>query len=177
MLEYVKTLAMPQSVVQMCDMLRTMPDGCVVELGVYQGGSALELYKVCEEQGRELWLYDTFSGIPFMGAHDSHKVGDFGDTDAEKVSRLMPKARVIQGIFPFSLAAMPNIAFAHIDADQYDSIRMALYVLGPMMVKNGVMWFDDVGCLDGANKALAGWREHYKKPAFVAECGKVYVRF
>jgi O-methyltransferase len=153
------------------------PEGCFVELGVYQGGSAYPLYLVAEEQGRKLFLYDTFTGIPYKSSVDSHEIGDFRDTSAESVSRMMPKATVVQGIFPFSVVKMPPIAFCHIDADQYDSIRMAIWIFGPRMVKGGIMWFDDVGCLDGANKAYNEWVKEENIAPYKAESGKFYVRF
>lgn len=161
----------------MVDYVRKCPDGCVVEVGVYQGGSALWLSEVCEEQGRELWLYDTFSGIPYQGPDDSHKVGDFSNTSAEAVSKMIPKARVVEGIFPKSLKSMPPVAFAHIDADQYQSIMDSINALKPLMAPGGVMWFDDVGCLEGANKAFNEWRLANNKEAYKAESGKFFMRF
>jgi len=176
-LDYVLMLADVASAEEMCAALRQCPEGNVVEVGVYQGGSAMRLYEVCEQQNRKLYLYDTFTGIPFKSGFDSHNVGDFADTDARKVSALMPKALVMQGVFPFTVVKMDPIAFAHIDADQYNSIKMALYVLGPMMAKGGLMWFDDVGCLEGATKAFNDYRNEWKKTAFQAKCGKYYMEF
>jgi len=171
--EVVYQLVGNDTMAEMCELVRTMPQGCVVEVGVYQGGSAMWLDKVCQEQQRELWLYDTFTGIPYQGPDDSHKVGDFGDTDAEKVSRLIPKAQVVKGLFPDSIQKMPPVAFAHIDVDQYESYKGCLDALAPLMVPGGVMWFDDVGCLEGANRAVREWG----RPLEVAKCGKVYARF
>jgi hypothetical protein len=162
---------------EMCRVLRECPPGCVVEVGVYQGGSARWLYEVCEEQHRSLFLYDTFRGIPFQGPGDSHKVGDFGDTDIETVSKMLPKSVVIQGVFPDSMVKMPRVAFAHLDCDQYKSIKDAIYALTPLMVEGGIMWFDDVGCLDGANKAFNEWREETGMDAYKAKCGKYFARF
>lgn len=125
-----------------------------MELGVYQGGSAWALARLAEKQSRKIYLYDTFEGIPFKGEFDSHAVGDFGDTSAEAVKKAIPYAEVIKGVFPDSLVEMPEIAFAHIDADQYQSIKDAIEILGPKMVQGGVMWFDDVDCLPGALRAF-----------------------
>lgn len=132
----------------------TPPGGCFVEFGVYKGGSAWHLARVAEAQGRELHLYDTFTGIPYRIEMDNHLVGDFADGDYEGVCRRIPYAKVHKGIFPETLVPMPPVAFAHIDADQYQSIKAAIDVLGPMMVKGGAMVFDDVPCLRGATQAL-----------------------
>lgn len=130
------------------------PPGCIVEFGVYKGGSAWHLARVAQAQGRELHLYDTFEGIPYREEFDNHLVGDFNDTDYEAVCRAIPYAKIHKGVFPETLVDMPPIAFAHIDADQYQSVKAAIEVLGPLMVKGGSMIFDDVPCLRGATKAL-----------------------
>ncbi len=130
------------------------PPGCFVEFGVYQGGSAWYLAHLAREQGRECHLYDTFEGIPFKGTHDTHEVGDFADTSYEAVSAAIPYAKVHKGVFPGSLVAMPPIAFAHIDCDQYQSVKDAIDHLGPLMVKGGLMLFDDYHCLASATLAI-----------------------
>lgn len=137
-----------------CEIASECPPGCFVEFGVYKGGSAWHLSRVAERQGRELHLYDTFTGIPYREDFDPHKVGDFGDTTYEAVCAAVPYARVHRGIFPDTLVPMPPIAFAHVDADQYQSIKAAIEVLGPLMVKGGAMVFDDYPWLPGAVKAL-----------------------
>lgn len=154
------SLIHPDNIQTLCEIASDCPPGCFVEFGVYQGGSAWHLSKIAEEQGREIYLYDTFTGIPFKDGIDSHAVGDFGDTSFEAVKAAIPYATVVQGVFPKSLVKMPPVAFAHIDADQYQSIKDACEVLGPMMVKGGSMVFDDVWCLEGATRALeeTGWR-------------------
>jgi len=136
--------------------------GCFVEFGVYKGGSAYHLARVAENQGRELHLYDTFSGIPYRGEFDQHNVGDFADTNYEAVSAAVPYARVHPGLFPDSLVPMPPVAFAHIDCDQYESVKAAIEHLGPLMMKHGVMVFDDVPCLASATKALDESGLHYE---------------
>lgn len=148
-------------------------EGCFVELGVYKGGSAWHLAKLAEAQGREIFLYDTFTGIPFKGEFDVHKVGDFGDTSAAQVQADIPYAHVIVGVFPASLVPMPRVAFAHIDADQYQSIRDACRVLGPMMLPGGKMVFDDVWLLAGATRAL----QETLWPTVKSTSGKAMVQF
>ena len=138
----------------MIQMARETPPGCFVEVGVYKGGSAQLLHEVAVEQGRRLYLYDTFTGIPFKDSIDSHIVGDFNDTDIDQVREVAPTAIIVQGIFPESIVAMGLIAFAHIDCDQYRSVLDCCIILGPMMVPGGVMWFDDWECLDGATAAI-----------------------
>jgi asparagine synthase (glutamine-hydrolysing) len=49
---------------------------------------------------------------------------------------------------------MPPIAFAHIDCDQYQSVKDTLLYLMPLMAPGGVMWFDDYGEIEEAKRAV-----------------------
>jgi O-methyltransferase len=139
---------------RMCVIAWNAPQqGCFVEVGVYQGGSALHLARIAEEQKRPLYLYDTFTGIPYQGELDPHAVGDFNETEYELVRDLIPYATVVQGIFPQSMVEMGPVAFAHIDVDQYQSYKEAFEVLVPLMVRGGAMILDDYGHLPGATAA------------------------
>jgi len=150
------------------------PKGAIVEVGVYQGGSALRLYQVAREQNRRLYLYDTFTGIPFKDAIDAHHPGDFGDCSYHAIKSAFPEAEVVKGIFPESAVSMGLIAFAHLDCDQYKSVKDSILRLMPHMVDGGVMWFDDYGGLAGATQAV---EECLPKDKLVqAKCGKTYYR-
>lgn len=149
------SLVCDRTIEELLSYAKTVPAGCFVEVGVYKGGTAWHLWQICEQEGRELFLYDTFTGIPFQDpAVDSHKVGDFNDTSAEAVQAAIPGATVVAGVFPDSAITMPLVAFAHIDADQYQSVKEAAQYLFPRMVHGGIIWFDDFNCLPGAAKAV-----------------------
>jgi hypothetical protein len=138
---------------EMLCLARSLPSGCLVEVGVYQGGSAWHLTQLALEQQRDIYLYDTFTGIPYAEAIDSHHPGDFADTSYHAVCQLLPTARVIQGIFPDSAIEMPPVAFAHLDCDQYRAVKESAEYLMTRMTPRGVIWFDDAPCLAGAKKA------------------------
>jgi O-methyltransferase len=143
------------TIAELVSYARQTPAGAFVEVGVYQGGTAWHLASVAREQGRELFLYDTFTGIPHSDTDkDVHKVGDFGDTSIEQVREAIPDATVVQGIFPASAVRMPQISFAHVDCDQYQSIVETSEYLIPLMVPGGMIWFDDYNCLSGATQAV-----------------------
>jgi hypothetical protein len=129
------------------------PLGCFVEVGVYKGGSASHLTELAENQKREIYLYDTFTGIPFKEDYEKHDVGDFSDTSYEYVKSALPYANVIKGIFPESAIEMPEVAFLHIDVDQYKSYVDCINYFKPKMAKGGIMWFDDYELL-GAQNAI-----------------------
>lgn len=122
------------------------PDGATVEIGVWKGGSALVLSKV---RPGPLFLYDTFTGIPYQGPLDTgNPVGKFSDTSADAVRRLIPGATVIEGLFPDTLVEMPPVGFVHADADQYESTKAILQTMPPLMVRGGFILFDDFGVPD-----------------------------
>ena len=150
------------------------PHGAIVEVGVYKGGTAWHLNELCNKQDRELYLYDTFCGIPFKDEIDPMTVGSFSDTSREAVEEAIPGAKVIAGVFPASAVPMPMIGFAHIDCDQYRSVKDAIDYLLPRMLRDGVMWFDDYGYLAGATKAV---QERFGiDKILIARCNKGYVR-
>ena len=132
----------------------TCPEGCFVEVGVYQGGSARVLYSVSERQGRKLFLYDTFSGMPFKGEFDTHDIGMFSDCSAQEIQSMYPNAVVCAGVFPGSIIDMPSVAFVHADADQYQTTKDIVSHLGPRMVKGGMMLFDDYYCVPSCIMAV-----------------------
>ena len=129
------------------------PAGCIVEVGVYKGGSASRLTELAEKQQRPIYLYDTFTGIPCKDDVDRHEIGDFSDTSYEAVKNALPYAIVTQGFFPESAIDMPDVGFLHVDVDQYQSYVDCINYFKPKMVPGGVMWFDDYE-LAGAKKAV-----------------------
>lgn len=149
------------------------PSGAFAEVGVYQGGSARSLYAVSERQGRQLFLYDTFCGMPFQGGHDTHPVGMFSDCSIDDIRRDMPNAIVVPGIFPQTVVPMPPMAFVHADADQYDSTLAICKVFAPLMVSGGLILFDDYYCVASCIKAV----DEYFPERDVLPDGRAVVRF
>lgn len=137
------------------------PPGNFAEIGVYKGGSASLLYQIAEEQGRKLFLYDTFAGHP-----DNHHASDdqnvhppnhYSDAiDPNELQRLLPNAIINIGVFPQTLVDMSPLAFVHSDADLYYVTKAICTLLPPRMVPGGQLYFDDyghVGC-EGVRQAV-----------------------
>ena len=139
--------------IELLNAAEASPPGCFVEVGVYRGGSAWRLLQIAKAQGRELYCYDTFTGIPYKGPLDNHSVGDFADVDVSEVTLTLAGAHVIKGVFPWSAVKMPPIAFVHLDCDQYTAVYDSAQYLQPFVVEGGVIWFDDSPCLPGARQA------------------------
>ena len=137
------------------NMASDCPDGLFIEIGVYKGGSAKPLYDLAVKQDRPIALFDTFEGMPYADPElDSHIVGEFGDVDFGEICRLFPKAMIFKGVFPFTFPPyLPDIAFAHVDCDQYECVKAACEILSSQMIDGGVIMFDDYG-LAGAKKAI-----------------------
>ena len=130
------------------------PLGCFVEVGVYKGGSAYQLYEVAALKGRQLHLFDTFTGIPEKTAIDVCKIGEFKDVSAEAVQAAMPDAHLHIGIFPGTLTdEVKDIAFTHIDCDQHETCKLAIKLLWERTISGGIMAFDDYP-LPGIRKAI-----------------------
>lgn len=142
----------------MTNLARSSPVGCFVEIGVFHGGSAWELYKVAMAQGRELHLFDTFKGTPvFTEGLDHHKIdGEFTSPLApDRIRHLMPDARLHIGTYPETHPIdLPPVAFIHCDCDQYLSYRAVIDVMWPKVVESGFMLFDDYPYLQGAKRAV-----------------------
>lgn len=139
------------------------PDGAVVEVGVYRGGTAVLLREAAPEA--PLVLYDTFTGHPTPSAADApvHREGLFSDTSLEAVWLRFVGCRTpplfVVGRFPDSLAMGPLpqlVAFAHVDVDLYESTRDALAAIWPHLGVGCVIVCDDYGFDDcpGAHRAV-----------------------
>lgn len=141
--------------VELVHTARECPSGDFVEVGVYKGGTAAALAGVAREQGRRIFLFDTFKGMPHASAGDHHKVGDFADTSLQAVRKAIPHAICKAGVFPQTLSPeVGPIALAHVDCDQYESVKACCTDLAPRMVPGGVMVFDDYDVLPGAKRAV-----------------------
>lgn len=146
------------------------PEGAIVEIGVYKGGTAWWLEKL----GRPLFLYDSFCGMPVSSGRDTHKIGVFSDCSAEAVQKAIPRATLVKGMFPESLIDMPPVGFVHADADQYESTKAILEEMPPRMVRGGFILFDDYMISDcqGCTDALI---ESKYRILLITETGKALV--
>jgi len=122
-------------------------EGCVVEVGVYTGGSAKLL--ALDNPNRSIHLFDTFTGIPYnSGPNDLHDKGDF-DADEKQVRSYLSDCSNVRfhvGIFPDTWpkdGSIKNIALAHCDVDMQRSAEDFIHIIYPLVTINGVIIFDD----------------------------------
>jgi O-methyltransferase len=139
------SVILPHRLASMAAVAAMTPAGCFVEVGVFRGGSAFVLWQIAEHQSRELHLFDSFTGIPLACDIDRHRIGDFADVSLERVKASIPRAQFHVGMFPSTLPDdLQNIAFVHVDCDQYETYCACIDRLWPRMVAGGAMVFDDI---------------------------------
>lgn len=147
--------------------------GDFVECGVFRGGSALLLASVLvyDQYPRELFLYDTFEGLPPHGEHDravagvgpEHFEGDVLAASEEEVranvakSGILPRfVTLVKGDVRDTLPRYNHnrIALLHLDTDWHDSTNIELELLYPRVARGGVVLADDYGHWLGQKKAV-----------------------
>jgi O-methyltransferase len=139
--------------------------GDIVELGCYEGTSALFEARIMQAMAphKQLWLYDSFQGLPVKASQDSSPVGTQfkqGELNANKSNLIahfkkagLPMPHIKKAWFnDLAPADLPdNICFAFLDGDFYESIKDSLKLVWPKLVMGGVLVVDDY-----QNEALPG---------------------
>lgn len=132
--------------------------GCIVEVGVWRGGSAgimaqaLKLARV----SIPLLLFDTFLGVVKAGEMDTNYLGgEHADTSIETVKQLIIKTgyentAIREGVFPDNQKLSDSeekigISLIHIDVDTYESAREIANYAFKWLLPGGIMIFDDYG--------------------------------
>lgn len=156
--------------------------GAVVECGVLRGGSMMLVARALLAEGaadRELWLYDTFSGMEEPGPRDRSVFGlrprhrwrrrqeegrnRWGHAPIEEVRENMertgyPRDRVryVRGRVQETLPEVrpERISLLRLDTDWYDSTRHELEHLYPRLAPGGILVVDDYGHWEGARRAV-----------------------
>lgn len=156
--------------------------GKLIETGCALGGSALIIAAV-KNKHRLLEIYDSFEQIPPPSSNDgqdAHQRYDqitsgksrgidgnmyygYQDNLLEVVSQnfstfgyplLENRAELIKGYFENTLHINGPVAFAHIDCDWYESVKICLYNISPQLVIGGRMIIDDYFDWSGCKQAV-----------------------
>jgi len=137
-------------------------EGDIIECGVWNGGSAAVMgcannsVKNTVSEKREIWLFDSFAGLPKPSEHDDliekEKFAGLFKGSVENVKRIfktlnlsLDNAHIVEGWFGETLraASIKNIALLHIDADLYDSVKACLDNLYDKISSGGFLVCDD----------------------------------
>ena len=159
--------------------------GEYIEAGVALGGSAILLGKIKPKE-MPLKLYDVFGMIPAPGVNDgedAHKRYNeirLGKSDGlghntyyGYIENLLDVVKnnirdagldlesnridCIPGLFENTLNPEAPIAFAHVDCDWYDSVKVCIDRITPHLLRGGIIIFDDYSSYQGCKRAVDEW--------------------
>lgn len=182
--------------------------GAIVECGVWKGGSMMAVAETLMRENdttRDLFLYDTFEGMPEPGELDKTRKGEAasvllaGDNDKEKnlvwaystletvvagmasVGYPLTQVHYVRGKVEDTIpGTVPgDIAILRLDTDWYESTRHELIHLFPLLNKGGVLILDDYGHWQGARKAVDEYFAEYKQPMLlnrIDETGRIAIK-
>jgi O-methyltransferase len=158
--------------------IRQKIDGALVECGVWRGGSVMAMALTLKEMGeaREIYLYDTFSGMSAPSEADeevAHQIF-FKNRTSENSSNWLfcpieeVQTNILETGYPIEKChfikgkvedTIPKeipekIALLRLDTDFYESTKYELTHLFPRLSPKGVIILDDYGLWKGARKAV-----------------------
>lgn len=143
--------------------------GDIVETGVFRGGMMMIAATTLLELGniRDLWLYDTYQGMPEAGEHDQKLDGSpmlgkhvctLGEVKGNMLSTGYPKEFIhyVKGNVEDTLPShLPEeISLLRLDTDFYTSTQASLENLFPRLHPEGILIIDDYHCWKGCQKAV-----------------------
>jgi hypothetical protein len=180
--------------------------GAFVECGVWRGGSMLAAARTLRDagdQGRDLYLFDTFTGMPAPGpedvrAHDGASAAALLKEPDEDQTRAEASLDTVKATMALSghdsarvhfvagkvedtipAAAPSHIALLRLDTDWYESTRHELEHLFPRLAVGGVLIIDDYGWWAGARRAVDEYFAAHSAPILlniIDDTGRIGVR-
>ena len=152
------------------ELVKKAPEGCVVECGVYRGGSAAVLIDAFGKD-RKFYLCDSYEGFPKPDLIDLETpyikkmiVVGAGKKTTEDVTRTLKLAGItdlsniefVKGFFGDSMPGLAKriepIAFLHFDGDFYQSCLDVFNNLEDKIVKGGIIVLHDYPNFTGMKK-------------------------
>lgn len=158
-------------------------DGSVAEVGVYKGGSSFLLAKLIKNKGKDLYLFDTYEGIPEPEKNDLKGEPDKGwlsNTSVEEVKKFVLTAGIEskrlflkKGYFPSTAVDMENEKFSlvHLDTDMYDGTLNSLKFFYPKLNNGGRIIIHDYNCCGcpGVKLAVNDYMQSISKSESIIE--------
>jgi O-methyltransferase len=175
--------------------VRSNIQGDIVECGVWRGGSMMAAALTLVHLGRtdrDLYLFDTFTGMPAPTSFDRRRADGVASatlikdwtregsmwvpSPVEQVRRNLAgtsypasRIRLVEGRVNDTLpaSAPSRIALLRLDTDWYESTRHELIHLYPRITAAGVLIIDDYGYWAGARKAVDEYIADQRLPIFL----------
>jgi hypothetical protein len=137
--------------------------GDIAEVGVYRGGSSFILCSVAKNTKKNVYLFDTFAGLPEDHFRIKSKLQPekkwLNNTSEKKVRDLLLKSKIdkkrikiIKGVFPKSLDKKffrKKFSLVHLDTDLYKSTYASLKFFYPRLSVGGCIIshdYNSYGC-------------------------------
>lgn len=152
-----------------CEVIENKVPGDFVECGTARGGCAALMGLSCRARGeaRNLWIYDTFEGLPppseddpdyeLAKAREGECRGEYDEVRGllERL-KILEGVQMVKGLFQDTVPVteVKQISLLHLDGDWYDSTMVCLEHLYDKVSPGGVIQIDDYGHWAGARKAL-----------------------
>ncbi|MDP9194540.1 MAG: TylF/MycF family methyltransferase [Acidobacteriota bacterium] len=153
--------------------------GAIVECGVFKGGSAAVMTMAASSK-RQVWLFDSFEGLPEPTAEDGAMAVEYAGQRAsgalEPIGQCVGPLDVVKELFFEKLAIAPSrinirqgwfqdtlpvakdeigpIAVLRLDGDWYDSTKVCFENLYDLVVPGGFILIDDYGYWEGCRRAV-----------------------
>ena len=139
-------------------------EGDIIEVGVYEGGSAAIISNILTSSSidKKLFLCDTFEGLKDSSGNESDCTLPNGAyaSDFERVKKIFEdykNVEVIKGYFPESATEEikeSKFSLVHLDVDTYLSTLNCLEFFYPRMSKNGIIISHDYNSIPGVTRAI-----------------------
>lgn len=161
-------------------------EGAFVECGVWRGGCAGLMGLLAGARGREMWLFDSFEGMPERSPRDTGEhaeelargmlsvgtnvasVDDVRELLFRRLGLDTSAVRIRKGWFqdtiPSARDEIGPIALLRIDADWYESTRACLEGLYDNVVEGGFVVIDDYWWFPGCRAAVDEFLENAAGP-------------
>jgi O-methyltransferase len=122
--------------------------GEIWECGAYGCGTALKM--AYDAPKRKVRAFDTFEGLPYKSEYDWHGIGTMASSYDECVQLFkdINNVTLYKGVMPKTFIGLENsiISVAHIDVDQYQSVKEVLEWVYPRVHLGGYIIIDDYNC-------------------------------
>jgi O-methyltransferase len=194
------TMTGPERLFALCHAVRHVVahgvPGAIVECGVWRGGSMMAAARTLLELDagdRDLYLFDTYEGMPKPTEHDVDLAGvsAFERWESQRRNRFVPReaaaslrdvreamgsvgydpalVHFIKGMVEDTIpsAAPPQIALLRLDTDYYESTRHEMFELYPRLVRRGILIVDDFGVFRGSEKAVSEFLAESGEPIYL----------